>query len=157
MHGIGCFRIWAPSAKTKRAGQAVVVTDFFETIVEWSDDQILIHSKPDHTINKSKMRFGSTRFLNHGITALVGVIAGVCYERSNGFSGLVLHATALEKSDQFKPYLNPIPTVPDGNRKTTTIMRHGFPTFENVRLLCSPIRVSSKKLKILILTGSKLQ
>ena len=77
------------------------------------------------------MRFGSTRFLNHGLTALVGVIAGVCYERSNGFSGLVLHATAQNRSEQLKPYLTPI-HLDDSRNRTVTIMKHGFPSFENV-------------------------
>lgn len=85
------------------------------------------------------MRFGSTRLLNHGLTALVGVIAGVCYERSNGFSamlpGTVLHATALGKPEQLKPYLTPIQTDP--RNRTVTIMRHGFPSFENVRVFAS--------------------
>ena len=82
------------------------------------------------------MRFRSSRFLNHGLTALVGVIAGVCYERTNGFSnGVVLHATALGKSEHLKPYLTPIQTVDEKRNRTTTIMRHGFPSFENVSCL----------------------
>ena len=72
-----------------------------------------------------------SRLLNHGLAALVGVIAGVYYERTNGFSNLVFHATALEQPH--KPYLNPIKTVDDNLNRTSSIMKFGFPTFENVK------------------------
>lgn len=81
----------------------------------------------------------SSRLFNHGLTALVGVIAGVCYERTNGFSNsLILHATALEKLAQNQPFINqpfisPLRTVDDNLNRTSKIMKYGFPSFENVR------------------------
>lgn len=59
--------------------------------------------------------------------------SGVCYERTNGFSNLIFHATAVEQKSQFRPFLNSIKTVDDNLNRTSTITKFGFPSFDNVR------------------------
>lgn len=74
------------------------------------------------------MRFNLRGALNSKLTtAVVGVMFGIYYERRYNFkSDLILNATAIEPSTQFKPYLSPIKAVDDNLNRTQKIMQHGF-------------------------------